>query len=708
MVMYDPYTLHAQTGYTMIDITYKRYGLALAILLVAVFSVYGPILQHGFVNWADDYNFITNNALRGLDASHVLWSFSTVHLGHYQPLAWLSFNLNYTVGGMNPWVYHLTDLLLAAVNAIQLFFFIPFIIRRIIVVSPHDRTLFLLSLFTALLFILHPLRVESVAWVSARGDMICSLFYIQALFWYCRSKEHRGKFRYLAVTFLLFLLACLSRAWAMTLPLILLIFDYYPYRCIQNQTRIAAVIVFFRLIIRKAPFFIVSIAIAIVAFYARRVEMGFDQLTEHSLFHRLIQGFCGLLFYPLKTLFPYHLSPLYLLYANRPAFFYDLYPYALTAIMLSLTLFLLKNKWPGLWAAWLAYAVMISPVLGFTQSGLQLVADRYSYLATTPFYILITFVLLHLTQHRCICGPSICPFLAAGVLIMLLLIMSQQTRRLTHVWQDGQILWNYVLQRDADNYVALNLLSDFQLEHGAPPESVLPALDRALLINPRYVYGYMNRARIRTDLGDFEGALTDYNIVARLNPSTPNLFNNRGVVYYRMGQPGLGLADIDLALNMEPYSIKALLNRAMMRTKTGNYSGAIDDYSRLLHMDREMIQVYMLRGYLYQQLGRWSEAEMDYSSAIARNPTDAQLFVNRATVRQQQDRLPEAIDDCRAAIRLTPDNPLVYFNQGIALMQNHCFNEALSNFSKALELASPDWPYTVQARQAIAQCQEPQ
>src|SRR3989441_241310 len=367
----------------------QRWVRWLAPLLVALFTLaaFLPALQNQFVNWDDKDNFLDNPHYRGLGWTHLRWMWTT-HLGHYIPLTWMTLGLDYLLWGMNPVGYHLTNLLLHAANAVVFFFVVLRILTRALS-SPSERghALALSAGFASLVFAIHPLRVESVAWATERRDVLSGLFYLLTILMYLRAREREERGRgwyWLSVA--VFGCALLSKSMVVNLPVVLLILDVYPLRRLggamgwwSEPAR--------RVYVEKIPFVLLAAAASAIAVMAQSSVHAALSLAQLSVPGRVAISAYGLSFYLWKMVVPVNLSPVYERGLIDPWATPFLLSYglglAITAIVLAL-----RRRVPGLLAAWLAYIVVLSPVLGIFQSGPQIAADRYTYLANLGWAIL--------------------------------------------------------------------------------------------------------------------------------------------------------------------------------------------------------------------------------------------------------------------------------------------------------------------------------
>src|SRR3989441_4892002 len=455
----------------------------IALVTVAAFL---PALQNQFVSWDDDENFLDNPHYRGLGWSPLRWMWTT-HQGHYIPLTWMTLGLDYLLWGMNPFGYHLTSLLLHAANAVVFFFVVRRILTRALP-SPSERghALAVAAGFAALVFAIHPLRVESVAWVTERRDVLSGLFYLSAILMYLRACERgaRGRGWYWAAVGL-FAGALLSKSMVVNLPFVLLILDVYPLR------RLGGFVGWWsgparRVYVEKIPFVFLAAAASAVALMAQLSVHTVTSLAQLSVPGRLAVSAYGLSFYLWKTVAPVNLSPLYELPRTMdpvaPPFILS---YALVLAIMAIIL-ALRRRVPGLPAAWVAYVVVLLPVLGIVQSGPQSAADRYTYLAGLGGAILAGAGLLSCwrtsrtsktgrPQTVAIAGVATCVVVGLGAL----------TWNQAQVWHDSEKLWTHALAMDPQSSIAENNLGVARAVERKLAEAI-EHYQRALQIRPKY------------------------------------------------------------------------------------------------------------------------------------------------------------------------------------------------------------------------------
>src|SRR5213593_433128 len=534
----------------------QRWSLWQAPVLIALatFAAFLPTLQNQFVNWDDPRNFLENPHYRGLGWTQLRWMWTT-HLGHYIPLTWMTFGLDYLLWGMNPLGYHLTSLLLHAANAVVFFFVVRRILTRALP-SPSERghALVVAAGFAALVFAIHPLRVESVAWVTERRDVLSGLFYLSAILMYLRACERgaRGRGWYWAAVGL-FAGALLSKSMVVNLPFVLLILDVYPLRrlggfvgwCSEPARRIY---------IEKIPFVLLAAAASAIAVMAQSSVHAAASLAQLSVPGRLAVSAYGLSFYLWKTVAPLNLSPLYEL---SPTVNLVAMPFILSyGLVLAITAIVLafRRRVPGLPAVWLAYVVVLLPVLGIFQSGPQIAADRYTYLAGLGWAILAGAGLLFSLGRSKTGTLTTSPIV--GVAMCLVVGLGVLTWDQVKVWHDSEKLWTHVLAMDPQSSIAENNLGVARAGERKLAEAV-EHYQRALQIRPEHAGAHYNLGNALARQGKLTEAIEHYQQAVHIKPDHADAHNNLGNALARLGKLTEAIEHYQQAVDLKPDSAEA-------------------------------------------------------------------------------------------------------------------------------------------------------
>src|SRR3989454_7826831 len=564
----------------------QRRGSWLIPVLIALvtFAAFLPTLQNQFVTWDDATNFLENAHYRGLGWTHIRWMWTT-HLGHYIPLTWMTLGLDYLLWGMNPFGYHLTSLLLHAANAVVFFFVVRRILTRALP-SPSERghALAVAAGFAALVFAIHPLRVESVAWVTERRDVLSGLFYLSAILMYLRACERgaRGRGWYWAAVGL-FAGALLSKSMVVNLPFVLLILDVYPLR------RLGGFVGWWseparRIYIEKIPFVLLAAAASAIAVMAQSSVHAAASLAQLSVPGRLAVAAYGLGFYPRKMVVPVNLSPLYELPRTvdpmAPPFIlsYALV-LAITAIVLAL-----RRQVPGLPAAWVAYVVVLLPVLGIVQSGPQIAADRYTYLAGLGWAILAGAGLLSCwrTSRTSKTGtPTTLPI--ASVATCLVVGLGALTWNQAQVWHDSEKLWTHALAMDPRSSIAENNLGVVRADQSKRAEAI-EHYQRALQMRPDYADAHINLGDTLFLQGKLAEAGDHYRQALAIKRDHARAHNNWGIVLARQGKLAEAGDHFHAALPNSPDNADAHTNLGHALFQQGKLAEASDHFRQALRL----------------------------------------------------------------------------------------------------------------------------
>ncbi|MBL8860474.1 MAG: tetratricopeptide repeat protein [Planctomycetes bacterium] len=611
-------------------------------LLLLVAAAFAPALGADWVQWDDDRNFTENWAWRGLTPDHLAWMATTFHMGHYQPLSWLTLGLDWELWGLDARGYHLTNVALHAATALALFQLARRLLAIGLAADLHEPSVELGALCAAASFAVHPLRVESVAWITERRDVLGGMFFvlaIQAWIRYATATAGR-RARWYAAALVFALLSLCAKAAAIVLPALLLVLDVWPLRRLERQARLA--------LLDKLPFVLLSGVFGALALAAQAsTQAALIDIERHGLAERAVQAAYGLAFYTAKTLWPVNLVPIHELPASllTPRL---LIP-AAAAVALTLILVGLRGRAPALLAAWTAFAVILSPVSGVAQAGPQLVADRYSYFSTMPFAILAGAALAVLARRNA--------GVARTVLLVLAGALCWATHVQTRVWRDTRALWEHTLAVDPDCGVALHNLGSWCLVQSATAPDA-PAR-RALL----------QEARALFERG------------ARAAPA-PKF------------EVGLGVVAGELAA-LEPERADALRREALARIEGGVRWG--EALGRVETAWRFQLGAALLES------GRSDDAARELEQVVRDWPDNPQGQRVLALARAAQGRFEDAAHHVEVALRSQPQEPVLWLRLGTFRSYAGQRDSARAALERALELCGLDPAFAELARAARAE-----
>lgn len=596
-----------------------RGRLAAGLSAAATSVIYLPALRNGFVTWDDSEYIYENLYIMALDVKFLKWAFFSFHSSNWHPLTWLSHAIDYAIWGLDPLGHHLTSVVLHGLNT---FIVVLLAIRLLEAAEIRSRLKIpFAAVITGLLFGLHPLNVESVAWGSERKNVLCGFFFLLSLLsyiryvnWRVKGQENPGRWffdgSYLSALGLFFL-ALLSKPMAVSLPVVLLIIDWYPFRRFEGIGKLRL------LIIEKLPFFMLSLAAGLITLMAQKAAM--KNLVLYPLSSRILVGFKSLIAYPVKALFPGKLIPFYPYPGNVSLLSYEyLIPLLLVVGIAAVCLIISKRQ--RMWAAVAGYyLVTILPVLGIIQVGDQAMADRYAYLPCLGPFLIIGLGVAHVPERLSLSGYKnpiwrASPFFVAG---LLLIIMSLVTIRQIGIWKDGRALWTYELKSEPVNHGAYNGLGAYYLEARLYDKALKYFTEAVRLTPVPNAEYYYNRAHAYAGLERYEEAAEGYTEAIRLS-------HGANFSYYN--------------------------DRAIACAKTGRYKDALRDYLTALSLNSGAAEVYYNLGNLYMKLGRHEEALKVYTQAINLIPRpNPDYYNNRGIANKELGYLKEAIRDLRQA-----------------------------------------------------------
>jgi tetratricopeptide (TPR) repeat protein len=601
-------------------------GLLLFAIVAAVLAVFWPALANGFVDWDDPSVILNNQNFRGLGSAQLGWMFSTFYWGHYQPLVWLSYALDYVRSvawsgdGLQPRAYHLTSLLLHAANAVLVYLLARRLLGAASSRAPPPLATSAAAAVVALLWAVHPLRVEPVAWVTGRGDVLCTFFVLLAGLAFLKAASPAGPGRraaWIVLAVIAYGCSLLSRAMGTTLPVILILLDVYPLRRLGGGRgrwfRRAARGVW----LEKLPFFLLAGSAAVLAFFAKSASGSTVAIEHFGLAQRAVLASYGLVFYVHKTLLPLALSNIYELIRpmNIWLVHYVLPAGALLAAVLALVL--LCRRRPGIRMSALCYAILVAPVLGFVQAGNQEAADRYAYLPSIPLMLVAGGALLWtwrtIGMHRA--GNTALVMLATAAIASCAALARQQC----HVWQSTATLWDHAAATDPGSSIALNGKGFVQLEQHQYDEAI-PLFRRAIAIQPANEQAHHNLWKALADQGRTDGLLAAYHDSIRVYPNFVDAHYNLGAFLGRRGDTEGALSEYTAALRLRPDHSKAHTNLGLILAGRGDLAAAEDHYQAALRSD----------------------------------PQNVAARHGLALLREEQGRLPEAVAELRAAQRIDP------------------------------------------------------
>jgi tetratricopeptide (TPR) repeat protein len=672
----------------------STYYLAAAVALLTLL-VYLRALRNQFVNWDDDRYIFENLHIRSIGMEFFRWAFFDFHASNWHPLTWISHALDYALWGLNPLGHHLTSIILHAVNT-ALVVLLAERLFKIASISEaengppaflSDRTVLIAAGITALLFGLHPVHVESVAWIMERKDLLCALFFLLSIMAYLSyaegvTLEDKGKGtggrrsvkRLYLATLGLFLLALLSKPMAVTLPAVLLILDWHPLGRVRSFRTVWAVVV------EKLPFIALSIASSVITIAAQRSGGAVSSLDVVPLSTRLLVAAKALAAYLGKMLLPLDLIPFYPYPRNVSLASWEyLLAFGLVCGVTAVCVIVARRRkaWLSVWGY---YVVTLVPVLGIIQVGGQSMADRYTYLpslsplmivgATAAWLAAKLKDLRHLDEYR--------SFVALALIVAVPL--SYATVRQIDIWHDSISLWNRVLDKEPEVHIAYVNRGIAYMKLGQL-DKALGDFNKVISFRPD-AKAFYHRALVFTKLNLLPQAISDYSLAVGVNPSYYDAYNNRGVIFQGQGRYDEALADYNAAIALRPSNFQAYVNRGLVLERVGQIDSALADFDRAVALNPRNPEGYYNRGLLlFDRYGQPDRALADFGQAIKLNPGDPDAYYHRGRVLTAMVQYANAIADFDRAIALDPGYYVAYRDRGMALQKSGQPDKAARDFA---------------------------
>ncbi|MBK9732529.1 MAG: tetratricopeptide repeat protein [Chitinophagaceae bacterium] len=531
--------------------------IAAAIAMIT-FIVFAPALNGSFTNWDDD-SYVTSNPF--LTSATIDWRsiFTEPVALNYHPLTMITLALNRQAAGFHPHAYLATNILFHVMNSVLVFLFFYFLSGKKIITGT----------ISGILFGIHPMHVESVAWISERKDVLYVFFLLLSLHAYLQYRL-KEKSIWLFVSFLFFLLSCLSKAMAVVLPIILILIDYFQQR---KLSRLAW--------LEKIPFLLVSLFFGIIALRIQAASAN-ETVASFTFIQQFFFGCYGCMIYLLKFLFPWSLSAFY--------------PYPVTDSSQSLPFLFYASPMVLIVTAWLVYRylrkqsfivfgflfflVSIALVLQFITVGNALMADRYSYLSYAGLCFVTGFGFEKIYHEKQKIRPSL--LVAAAIIFFLLGYLSHER---TKVWHTSETLWSDVISK-----------------------------------YPEAATAYKNRGNYYGARGNTAAALNDYKVLLKMNTNDPEVFNNLGNIYADQNKMPESMAAYSKAIALKPDYVNAYINRGISYNTLKQPQKAVDDFSKAIALNGKKATLWAQRGYTYYEMGNYESAISDFDIAVKLQP----------------------------------------------------------------------------------------
>ncbi len=598
--------------------------LLLPILGILVFTggLFSTTLQYDFVNWDDPINILENPHLQTFDWQSVQGIFSSTVIGNYNPLTILTFAVEKAIFGLNPMIFHLNNVLLHLVCV-----FLVYRIALLLNLSP------IAAAIVAVLFGIHPMRVESVAWITERKDVLFGAFYLGAIFQYIRYlNTGRSNKKIYASIILLFVLSLFSKIQAVALPLSFLAIDYWFKRPINWQ-----------LILEKIPYFLLSIFVGILGIFLLSNEGSLEEIATFTFIDRLFIGGYSYLIYLAKFIYPYAMSPLYAYPSSLGWQFY-----AGTAVSIGLVggLFYAFTKgYRVLVFAFAFFTVNVFFMLQIIGAGQGFLADRFTYIPYLGLFIGLAYA-----YEKGMANKSLATFLPIGMGAYLFLFV-YMTWQQNKIWQNGERLWTSAINYDERAITPWINRADYY-QDTKQLDLALRDYEKAVTIEPEKMTIYNSWGKTLFDKGQIQSAIEKYNIGINLLNPIGEIYINRGVAHAAQSNFTQALQDINKGLELDEDNTNGYLNRGLIHYSTNQLTKVIPDLTKYFSMKAGTSEQWYILGLSHRNTGDAQSAITAYNNAIQINPADKRLYNSRANAYQALGKQAEAAQDLEMAKRL--------------------------------------------------------
>jgi Flp pilus assembly protein TadD len=638
----------------------------LFLIIIATILAYSGIFNNGFVHF-DDTVYITENPhiQNGLTPSSVAWAFTAFHASNWHPLTWLSHILDVTLFGLSPAGHHAMGLLLHILTALMLFGFL----RSVNASNP-------IAAFITALFALHPLHVESVAWASERKDVLSAFFWFATLWWYVLYTKRLSVVRYL-VMLVFFALGLMAKPMLVTLPLVLLLLDFWPLERFSGDRKSI-----WRIVIEKIPLFVLVIVAVVFTVIAQQEAIA--PLERISIIERMTNAIVSYGIYLWQMFVPVQLSVFYPL-PKQPQFAIAIIVLCMLAVITFVVIRTMKRH-PFLFTGWFWYIVTLIPVIGIVQVGAQAHADRYTYIPLIGIFIMIAWgmraILSRFKNYK--------KNLFYGIAVLLLVLLGITTFYQVRTWKDDLTLFSHAQAVTANNYVALNNLG-LIYDQAGQTDKALELFTGALAIKPDFAEALNNLGNLMRKKGLVNDAIACYRRALNANPRLARIHSNLGIELAKIGNVEDARTHYLKAIELDSTSVDAFYNYGNLLVQTGQFRGAVSYYRKASILAPDSCEIQNNLGLVLARTGHRDEAIAAYNKALAIKPDYAEAYNNLGILYTICGRTEDAITAYRKSLSLDTNDASAYNNLGFVLQLAGRFQEAADLITKARKLAPGDY-----------------
>ncbi len=632
----------------------KYIFLICGFLVLATVGGYWQVYDYEFINYDDD-EYITENphVSGGFSSESVVWAFTTSRGGNWHPLTWLSHMADCQLFGLRAGAHHLVNLFFHVTNALLLFLILQKITGAI-----------WCSGFVAAAFALHPLRVESVAWVSERKDVLSVFFWLLTMWAYIRYVKCPGAGKY-ALILLFFALGLMAKPMLVTLPFVLLLVDYWPLERLSKRSLLEKI----PLLVLVAASSLITVLIEVVI---PQELIGLKVRVANTFIS--YAGYIGKTIWPsgLGLFYPHPVEAISMLVASASA---------IVLVIITVRIVRLGGVRKYLLTGWLWYIVTLVPVIGLVQIGKQAMADRYTYLPSIGLFIMVAWgvaeVSVKLRHRKIVLGVT------AGIVLAAMLIC---TRLQLRHWQNGFALFTHTLGVTENNYVMHNNLGIEFKSQGRFDEAI-EQFGKSIKIKSNYAKAHNNLGNVLQAKGRFDEAVSHYRHALGVISNDARIHNNLGFALKLQGKIDEAIEHYHRALQINPNFAQAHNNIGVALGSQGKSGEAISHYYEAIKIEPAYVAAYHNLGIALQSAGKFDEAIICYHKVVEMRPKFAMAYHNIGRALHSQGKFEEAIGYFRQAIKIKPGLAIAHHQLGVSLQFLGKFGESASHFRQALQIS---------------------
>jgi len=525
-----------------------------------------------------------------------------------------------------------------------------------------------------LLFAIHPMHVESVAWIAEQKDLLYALFFLASLISYLLFIKNDKQVKWIVISLIFFIFSLLSKSMAVTLPLILLIFDWYLGRLKSGK-----------ILLEKLPYFILSLLFGIMAIISQTQGGATQIVPDFSIIDRFFLASYAIVFYLYKVIAPLNLSVIHY-YPEKIDGILKFQYYMMPLVIIVIMYFIRKLK-PDrkiLLFGSLFFLASVSVILQLIPVGEAIVAERYTYIAYLGLFLIVSYYFNKVTEWKKPSLRKIRPIiyvLATAYLVFICILTYQRIK----VWEDGISLFSDVIQKNPDNFHSYHVIGNAYSAKNEYPKA-LENYNKAIDLNDQHMESFMNRGYARMQSGKNQEAIEDFNKVIQMMPDYYQAYTNRGIVYNRLEDYTNALDNYNKALSINPDDVISMSERAQLYFDQDRNEEALTDLTNVINIDKNYSDAYSIRGVHYAQNGKYDEAVTDLRRAMELDPLNTNIYINLANTLTLMDDYLGAIEILDKAIDISQFNLIAYGNRGIAKLKLNLTKEACKDFQKAANM----------------------